>query len=326
LVVLLFFLTNRGSIAEIIPTLSLFALAGYRLIPSIQAIFGNLVSIRFNTPSLDAIHLDFSSLRENVLNNKDGNNAISFHKILELNQVYFSYPKTEKLVLRDLSLTLLSGKSNAIVGSTGSGKTTLVDLIIGLLSPSAGKILIDGTPLTIQTLRSWQSQVGYVSQQVFLLDDSVAANIAFGVIGQPIDLKNMERAAKQALIHDFIVSEMPDGYQTKLGERGVRLSGGQRQRLGIARALYRNPSLLIFDESTSALDSVTEREVIKSLESLRGQVTLIMITHRISTVQFCDRVLLIDNGSIKAQGTYHELSQVCQEFKQLNKFDSFCSD
>jgi len=319
LVVLLYFLASSRQIEEVIPTLSLFAFAGYRLIPSLQAIFRNLVSLRFISTSLHALHNDFVSLDRPHPAQPANGWELPFNHALSLRDISFTYLNARRPTLQEICLTIRSGTTTALVGSTGSGKTTLVDLVLGLLWPDGGQILIDGVQLSTTTLSAWQAQVGYVSQHVLLLDDTIAANIAFGPTDQPIDYAAVEQVARQALIHDFIVTELPQGYETKVGERGVRLSGGQRQRLGIARALYRKPRLLIFDESTSALDTVTEREIMRSLEYLRGQVTIIMIAHRMSTVQHCDQIILLENGKVSAQGKFAELLETCRSFRDLNQ-------
>ncbi|CAN0603040.1 unnamed protein product, partial [Ectocarpus sp. 12 AP-2014] len=207
--------------------------------------------------------------------------------------------------------------SVAFVGGTGAGKSTLVDLVLGLLHPSGGEILVDGEVLGGRNLRGWQDNIGYVPQSTYLADDSVAANIAFGIPHARIDQSAVERSARAAHIHDFVVNHLPDGYTTIVGERGVRLSGGQRQRLAIARALYHDPEVVVFDEATSALDNVTEAVVMEAIEALRGSKTVIIIAHRISTIQHCDRIYLLGNGEISAVGVYSELLESSAEFKKL---------
>jgi ABC-type multidrug transport system fused ATPase/permease subunit len=319
LLTLLYFLMSSRQIEAVIPTLSLFIFAGYRLIPSLQAIFRNLVSLRFISPSLYALHHEFISLGHLASARTVNLEKLAFDHELALRDISFTYPNAKRPTFQKLSLTIPSGMITGLVGSTGSGKTTLVDLILGLLWPDEGQILIDGVSLSTTTLSAWQAQVGYVSQHVLLLDDTIAANIAFGLADQPIDYAAMEQAAHQALIHDFIVTELPQGYETKVGERGVRLSGGQRQRLGIARALYRKPHLLVFDESTSALDNVTEQKIMQSLDHLRGQVTIVMIAHRMSTVKHCDHIILLEHGRVSAQGSFEKLLATSRSFRDLNQ-------
>jgi ABC-type multidrug transport system fused ATPase/permease subunit len=205
----------------------------------------------------------------------------------------------------------------AFVGPTGSGKTTIVDLIMGLLEPQAGIIRVDGVPIKDGSLRKWQRSIGYVPQQIFLSDDTVAANIALGVAPADIDIIAVQRAAKIANLHDFVISKMPNGYASTVGERGVRLSGGQRQRIGIARALYHNPQVLVLDEATSALDSITEQVVMDAINNLGHQITIILIAHRLSTVRECDRIYLLRHGEIAAFGTYEELEHDNEIFRSM---------
>ena len=204
-----------------------------------------------------------------------------------------------------------------IVGGTGAGKTTLVDLILGLLMPDAGQIIVDGEPLTADNMHRWRRSIGYVPQTIYLTDSSVAQNIAFGVPEEAIDPEAMERAARAAALHDFVMEEMPQQYDTIVGERGVRLSGGQRQRIGIARALYHDPSLLIFDEATSALDNLTERAVMDAVQRIRNTKTVIMIAHRLSTIRKCDRIFLLEHGTVQASGSYEDLVDENETFRKM---------
>lgn len=203
------------------------------------------------------------------------------------------------------------------MGSTGSGKTTTVDVLLGLLIAHSGEILVDGTPVNDGNRRQWQRMIGYVPQQIYLSDDSIAANIAFGLASNEIDPVALERVATIAQLHDFIKVELPNGYQTIVGERGVRLSGGQRQRIGIARALYHNPKLLILDEATSALDNITEESVMQALNALSVDVTVVLIAHRLTTVRNCANIYVLENGDIIAQGTYDELVQKNELFRKM---------
>jgi ABC-type multidrug transport system fused ATPase/permease subunit len=213
----------------------------------------------------------------------------------------FRYPGTEKPVVDDVSLSLKRGEWIGFVGQTGSGKSTLVDIMLGLLEPTSGKVLIDGEPLTASRHRSWQAQTAYVPQQIFLVGDTVQANICFGIAPEEIDRARMERAAQIAQIHDFIVGELPNGYLSQVGDRGVRLSGGQRQRVGIARAIYRSPKFLVLDEATSALDGATEAAFFQTLRAELRDVTVVSITHRLTTTRSFDRVYRLEGGVITGE-------------------------
>jgi ABC-type multidrug transport system fused ATPase/permease subunit len=203
------------------------------------------------------------------------------------------------------------------VGATGSGKTTAVDLILGLLQPQHGKLLVDGIPITPDNVRAWQRSIGYIPQHIYLADDSVSANIAFGISPEKIDHAAVEHASRIANLHDFVITEMEEGYATLVGERGVRLSGGQRQRIGIARALYHDPEVLILDEATSALDNITEQAVMEAVHNIGHRKTIIMIAHRLSTVRECDKIFLLDHGQFMASGTYDELIDTNPRFKAM---------
>jgi ATP-binding cassette subfamily B protein len=231
--------------------------------------------------------------------------------------VWFRYGDDSDWVLRGLDLTIAAKTTVAFVGSTGSGKSTTADLILGLLQPAKGMIWVDGAPLAGDRLRQWQGAVAHVPQQIYLSDSTLAENIAFGVPEQEIDYNQVRRAARLAQSDGFIEG-LPAGYETYVGERGIRLSGGQRQRIGIARALYkRGVSVIVFDEATSALDSATEREVMAAIENLSGEFTIIMIAHRLSTVDRCDLVVELSRGRVVAQGNYQELLDQSVSFRQM---------
>jgi ABC-type multidrug transport system fused ATPase/permease subunit len=236
---------------------------------------------------------------------------------IELRHVYFTYPKAERPTLIDVSLTITARTTVGFVGSTGAGKTTLVDVIIGLLEPQQGQVRVDGALIANDSVRDWQQAIGYVSQHIFLADDTVAANIAFGVSSHKMDMQAVEQVSRMAGLHEFVVQELPHAYMTRVGERGVRLSGGQRQRVAIARALYHDPDVLILDEATSALDNLTERAVMDAIRNLARHKTILIIAHRLSTVKICDRLFLLEHGHIKASGTYDELLNADQLFQQM---------
>ena len=232
---------------------------------------------------------------------------IPFSKNINLTNVYFSYPNTSKLVLKNINLNINVFSKVGIIGPTGSGKTTLVDVILGLHEPTQGNLNVDGKIISNENIRSWQKNIGYVPQNIFLTDDTIKSNIALGIDVKKIDQDQLEKAAKIAKIHEFIVNELPNSYNTNIGDRGAKLSGGQRQRIGIARAIYHNPKVLIFDESTSSLDNLTEKEVMNSINNLGDEMTIILIAHRISTLSQCDQIFLIENGELKDQGTFNDI-------------------
>ena len=215
------------------------------------------------------------------------------------------------------SLSIPARTTVGIVGGTGAGKTTAVDLILGLLDRAGGPLEVDGVPITARNLRAWQNNIGYVPQAIFLTDDTVAANIAFGIPPEQIDQAAVERAARIAELHDFVTEELPQGYDTLVGERGVRLSGGQRQRIGIARALYHDPDVLIMDEATSALDNLTEKAVMDAVHNLGHAKTIVLIAHRLTTVQACDTIFMLEHGRLIAQGTYDELLETSRKFRAM---------
>jgi ABC-type multidrug transport system fused ATPase/permease subunit len=234
-----------------------------------------------------------------------------------LENIVYQYPRAARPSLNDLCIRIPARSTVGLVGATGSGKTTMVDIILGLLQQQSGRLLVDGVEISGENRRNWQSSIGYVPQNIFLADDSVAANIAFGVAEQHIDQAAVERAARIANLHDFVVGGLPDGYRTSVGERGVRLSGGQRQRIGIARALYHRPQLLILDEATSALDNLTEQVVMDAVHNLGHEITIILIAHRLTTVRECDRIFLLDNGRVAAAGNFRELVDSNEVFRSM---------
>jgi ABC-type multidrug transport system fused ATPase/permease subunit len=317
ILILLLLLQSDGNITAIVPTLGIIAFSTMRLLPSLQQIYYALVSIRAATPALDAIVADLAATPAMPLPDTLSVHPLTLERSLELSKVSFAYASAERPTLRGVNLSIKARTTVGIVGGTGAGKTTLVDLILGLLTPDEGAILVDGAPVTEANRRAWQRTLGYVPQSIFLTDDTIAANIAFGVPKEQIDMARVERVARTAALHDFVTSDLPQGYQTLVGERGVRLSGGQRQRIGIARALYRDPALLIMDEATSALDNITERVVMEAVQNIRSDKTVILIAHRLSTVKTCDTIFLMERGRVLAQGSYDELLAGNETFRRM---------
>jgi len=310
LVIALFSLT--GQIGDALSLLTLYAFALYRLLPAFEVIFRSLAEIKSNLPAVDILFQDLShtSADDSVFSSE----PLTFHNTLELFQVEFSYAKSGFPSVKDISLIMKANTTIALVGTTGCGKTTLADIILGLLLPQKGQILVDQISLNQTNLKSWQKKIGYVPQQIYLSDTTLAKNIAFGVEEKQIDMEAVKRSARIANISDFIEKELPEGYMTHTGERGVRLSGGQR--IGIARALYHNPELLVFDEATSALDNLTEEAVMEAIDRLMGTKTIILIAHRLSTVKKCDSIFYMEKGRIIARGNYEELLASCEPFRK----------
>lgn len=306
LLVMIHLLAKTGSFASALPIITLYAFAGYRLMPALQQIYTAFTQLRFSGPALDALHQDLISLVSTTPQNAPLSPLLLTEGIT-VHQVSYRYPNAPQPALKRIDLTIPAHTTVAFVGTTGSGKTTTVDVILGLLEPHEGYLSIDGQAITAANRRQWQRAIGYVPQQIYLADDSLASNIAFGVSPKNIDLQAVERAAKIANLHDFVVSELPQGYSTTVGERGVRLSGGQRQRVGIARALYHKPQVLILDEATSALDSLTEQVVMEAVSNLGKDMTIILIAHRLSTVRQCDQIYMFKSGEITSSGTYDQL-------------------
>lgn len=307
---IIFLVAANKPLTEIIPLVSFFAFAGYRLLPSFQDIFNSLTVLKFNTAVLDKIHkdmIDGDLGKDNIQFDREIIQPLPFNDRIELKNICFSYPGNNKLALENIDLVINKGSFIAFIGKTGAGKTTLVDLLLGLLHPNKGLFTVDGVKITDKNIRDWQANLGYVPQQIYLADDSITRNIAFGLSDEKIDLEQVKNAAQMANLHDFIIKELPHGYSTMIGERGIRLSGGQRQRIGIARALYYNPQILIFDEATSSLDNATEKDVLNAIERVAKLKTMIVIAHRLTTVKNSDIVYLMKKGKIVNKGKYNEM-------------------
>jgi ABC-type multidrug transport system fused ATPase/permease subunit len=315
-VTLAFVLKGEGVTA--VPSLALYALAGNRLVPIFQQFFASAITIRYHTKAVESLVLDLKTVRSTPPPPSEdvSQPPMTFRHQLLLSKIGFTYPSAQTSSLKDISLTILKNQSIGLVGRTGAGKTTLADVILGLYQPQTGTISVDGTPLTENNERAWRRRVGYVPQTVFLTNASIIENIALGIAKESIDYSAVVLAAQMAQAEEFI-DLLPDRYATVVGERGVKLSGGQRQRLGIARALYHQPDVLIFDEATSALDGMTEDAVMGAVQRLSKRCTMILIAHRLRTIQACDRVIMLENGMVVADGSYAELIETSAPFVKL---------
>jgi ABC-type multidrug transport system fused ATPase/permease subunit len=286
---------TSDDVTQILPVLGLFAATAFRVIPSIGRIIASIQAITFAAPQIRSVYKD---LGIDVPEEAGPSRVMSFVGKIEFRNVSFSYESGNKASLNDVSLEIQCGESVGIVGPSGAGKSTLVDILLGLLAPTSGEIFIDDVPMS-SNVRGWQSLVGYVPQSIYLTDDSLKKNVAFGLHERDIDSVAVESAIAAAQLSEFVAT-LPNGLDTVVGERGVRLSGGQRQRIGIARALYNNPKVLVLDEATSALDSETESGVMDAVRSLQGERTVIIVAHRLSTVEHCSRIFTIEDSRLVA--------------------------
>jgi ATP-binding cassette, subfamily B, bacterial PglK len=314
LLIILYTMSDTGSFNNALPIISVYVFAGYRLLPALQQIYSCFTQLTFVVPSLDELSNDLRNLQFDE--GKQDQSNLAFNKTITLKNINYNYPNSSLKALKNISLNIDINSTVGLVGATGSGKTTLIDVILGLLEPQDGSLEIDGKLITKLNTRSWQRNIGFVPQHIYLSDDTVAANIAFGIDRKDIDQLAVERASKIASLHEFIIDELPKQYKTTVGERGIRLSGGQRQRIGIARALYHDPKVLIFDEATSALDGTTEKIVMNAINNLRKDITTIIIAHRLSTVKKCNKIYILEKGKLKAQGNFDELINLDSQFRE----------
>ena len=318
--VILWGLVNSNEPGVAVSLAALYAYAGYRLLPAAQAIFGSVSMIWYNADSIVAVARELNdgdvTARDPMTTSRTGP-VTRFHSSVSLRDVTFTYPAADTPALRCVSLDISAGMHVGIVGPSGSGKSTILDVLVGLLVPERGGVYIDDRRLEPQQMAAWRSTIGYVPQSVFLADANVAENIAFGLPPAQIDHRRVRAAAEAAQLHEFIEQSLTDGYATVIGERGIRLSGGQRQRLGIARALYHDPQLLILDEATNALDAATESGFMSTIRSLTGSRTVVCVAHRLTTVSGCDKIFVVSEGSIAAVGTYDSLHKESSDFQTL---------
>ena len=301
-------LVSRGRPGQdIVAVLGLYAYAGFRLVPAANRISRNLGQIRVGRPFLHDVIADFEAIEAErpVTATPPPADEARFAQVIRFENVSYSYTTGGAAVLQDVTIAIPKGEAVGIVGQTGAGKSTLVDLLLGLLQPTAGRVSVDGRDLRDHS-RWWQRQIGYVPQDFYIVDDTLRRNIAFAIPDRDIDERKLEAAARVAQLQEFVAG-LPGGLETLVGERGIRLSGGERQRVVIARALYHEPQVLVFDEATAALDNQTERDLARAIESLHGAATLIVIAHRLTTVRGCDRLIVLEQGRVAATGSYDEL-------------------
>jgi len=319
----LILLLIKDDARQAVPMVGLFAFAGYRLMPAMQEIFNSFAAMRYSQPVLILIHHDIMTgsqydQQNNLITSKFPE-PLNFKNSIRLENITYTYPNAYYPAVYDINLTIGFNTSIAFIGPTGSGKTTLIDIILGLLLPQKGTLYLDGQIINEENIKNWQVNLGYVPQHIYLSDDTLARNIAFGIPDEEINIEALKYASQLASIDDFINKELPAGFDTIIGERGVRLSGGQRQRIGIARALYHDPAVLIFDEATSALDGITEEAILLAMQNIAKLKTLIIIAHRLTTVRDCNVIYMLDKGKIIAQGTYEELLSSNSQFQAMAK-------
>jgi ABC-type multidrug transport system fused ATPase/permease subunit len=320
LLIMLYLIGLKQNISSVLPLLALYAFTGYRLMPSLERIFAGLATLRFSQSVLDLVYDDLQQCNSSNKYNPaadPGNTVFEFNESLALKNISFAYPGSDTTIIKNVNIEIKPNTTIGFVGATGSGKTTLIDIILGLLPIQTGKISVDNNFIDNKNIRKWMNNIGYVPQHIYLADDTIAKNIAFGIPKEEIIYDAVIKAAQLANIDKFIINNLPDGYDTYIGERGIRLSGGQQQRIGIARALYNDPEVLVLDEATSALDGSTENAIMGAIHNLAHKKTIIMIAHRITTVKDCDTIYVMESGVISESGTYNELMASSKQFREM---------
>lgn len=319
--VLVLIKVHSGNLGEVLPILAVYALAAFKLLPALQQIYSSLSQIKGNTAAFEAVKDDLERSFDSQKTSSDTvvSTPIDLKRSIKLSNIEFSYPGKERPAVDGVNMSIPVNSVIGLVGSSGSGKSTLIDLLLGLLTPQQGNIYVDDIRITADNKRAWQDLLGFVPQSIFLSEGSIAENIAFGIPAKDISLKQVNKALNLANLTE-LVEQLPDGVNTKVGERGVQLSGGQRQRIGIARALYHEAEVLVFDEATSALDGITEKIVMDAIHEFSGQKTIVMIAHRLKTVEKCDLIYFMEHGKIIDYGTYQELVVRNVKFKEMAKY------
>ena len=316
--VLVLIKVHSGNLGEVLPILAVYALAAFKLLPALQQIYSSLSQIKGNTAAFEAVKddLEKSFDSQKTISATVTSIPIELKKSIKLSDIEFSYPGKDRAAVDGVNMNIPVNSVIGLVGSSGSGKSTLIDLLLGLLTPQQGSLYVDDIRITSENKRGWQNLLGFVPQSIFLSEGSIAENIAFGIPAKEISIKQVNKALNLANLTE-LVEQLPGGINTKVGERGVQLSGGQRQRIGIARALYHEAKVLVFDEATSALDGITEKIVMDAIHEFSGQKTIIMIAHRLKTVEKCDLIYFMEHGKIIDNGTYQELVVRNMKFKEM---------
>lgn len=310
--------TYQGNIGLILPVLTVYTLAGFRLLPAFQQIFACVANIKGNISAFESIKQDLiDSIHTEQKTQKYEQGYLSLKKEISLENITFTYPGRTEATIKQLSMSIPANSVIGIVGASGSGKSTLIDILLGLIEPQQGTLKIDNITIDRQNLRTWQNTIGFVAQSIFLSEGTIAENVAFGIPKDEINHEQVQLALKLSHLTELLQG-LKNDIHTKVGERGVQLSGGQRQRIGIARALYHKAEILVFDEATSSLDGITEKMVMEAIHEFSGQKTIIMIAHRLKTVQKCDQIFFIDKGQVVDKGTYQELIETNEYFKKMS--------
>ena len=307
----------EGNLGMILPVLSVYAVGGVKLLPAFQQIYTEIAAVKANIPAFYSIRDDLqNSFEEKKVLTEANQVVLDFKKNISLEEITFNYPGIEEPTLKELNMSIPVNSVTGIVGPSGSGKSTLIDILLGLIHPQKGQLRVDGNIINDENRRSWQNTFGFVAQSIFLSEGTIAENVAFGIPVDKIDFKQVEKALNLAHLSELVKS-LKNGIHSKVGERGVQLSGGQRQRIGIARALYHEAEVLVLDEATSSLDGITEKMIMEAINEFSGKKTIILIAHRLKTVQKCDQIFFIDNGQVVDKGTYEELIKTNEQFKKM---------
>lgn len=317
--VLILIRNHQGDLTQILPSIAIYGLAGFKLLPALQQIYSCSAQIKGNIVAFEAIKEDLiNSTRLKGKPQVESCKTVVLNKHIKLKNITFSYPGKEQPTLNELGLTIPANQVIGIVGASGAGKSTAIDILLGLVQAQKGELLIDNIAINDENRRAWQNTIGFVPQTIFLSEGTIAENIAFGIPAGDIDLTRIKKSIELAHL-DELVNQLPNGIQTTVGERGIQLSGGQRQRIGIARALYNEADVLVFDEATSALDGITEKIIMDAIHDFSGDKTIILIAHRLKTVEKCDIIFIIDDGKVLDKGTYKDLMKSNDYFRRMDK-------